>query len=521
MTFHMFFFQLSRLINCTIFSKTQHIVSVTSPLFYSPSRADKNKIILIRSEKDYHEICSLSSKYPESNIYVACMSVPLSKTSKSALNIISICEDISIERLFNLILDICEHFSNWDREMNHICTSGKCLHELLDKSAEYSNISLSLFDKDIHPVYNTEKNSNSAYDPALLVKFSEYAMLSSNSLSLKTFSFTHHSDLYLCQNIYLENAERIGTLIGIVCLPELQSYMKDILFVISRYLAKFYQNNGSFMSEASDSIFLLLKSILLRGLQNEVIYREEQDKIIEEFYSGETQYFTLIQLRPSTSIHSSLSLEILSRELEKQYKDTCCVIYNQKLFLLYPIIKHNENLHLLLNEISAAYHCLTGCSRIFNDLYSIYDAYIQTEKIFQLGLRRNPQDNSFLFEDYAVDYILYNGIIPFSPENMTAESLIFLQKYDLEKNTDYYNTLHVYFDCWFNASLASRKLFIHRSTFLERLKKIEEMIQVDLSSSDIRLYYILSFQLLDNQKLYFPQAGDLVYHYIARDDQHA
>ena len=66
-----------------------------------------------------------------------------------------------------------------------------------------------------------------------------------------------------------------------------------------------------------------------------------------------------------------------------------------------------------------------------------------------------------------------------------------------KKKTEYYNTLLTYFNCRFNAVAASKQLYIQRSTFLYRMDKIQDLINIDFSDESELLYLSLSFRLLE------------------------
>ena len=44
---------------------------------------------------------------------------------------------------------------------------------------------------------------------------------------------------------------------------------------------------------------------------------------------------------------------------------------------------------------------------------------------------------------------------------------------------------------------SARKLFIHRSTFLYRLERIQEIVPIDFNNEDELFYLLLSFRILD------------------------
>lgn len=61
---------------------------------------------------------------------------------------------------------------------------------------------------------------------------------------------------------------------------------------------------------------------------------------------------------------------------------------------------------------------------------------------------------------------------------------------------EYCKTLYTYMDVMYNAKAAAEKLFIHRTTFFSRLRRIEEITGIDLEDMDTRLHLMLSFKLM-------------------------
>ena len=53
--------------------------------------------------------------------------------------------------------------------------------------------------------------------------------------------------------------------------------------------------------------------------------------------------------------------------------------------------------------------------------------------------------------------------------------------------TQYYKTLECYVKCRYNAAHTAKELFIHRSTFLNRLERIKELTKLDLDDFASRL----------------------------------
>jgi len=59
-----------------------------------------------------------------------------------------------------------------------------------------------------------------------------------------------------------------------------------------------------------------------------------------------------------------------------------------------------------------------------------------------------------------------------------------IAKYDEERGTDFLLTLEIYTDELANAQIAAKKMYVHRNTLRQRLLKIEDLWEVDLSDSN-------------------------------------
>ena len=74
-------------------------------------------------------------------------------------------------------------------------------------------------------------------------------------------------------------------------------------------------------------------------------------------------------------------------------------------------------------------------------------------------------------------------------------------KYQDEANGSYlYETLRAFLQNQQSATKTAAALFIHRSTLLYRLDKIENLLKSDLSDPDEQLYLMLSFALMDQEE---------------------
>ena len=127
-----------------------------------------------------------------------------------------------------------------------------------------------------------------------------------------------------------------------------------------------------------------------------------------------------------------------------------------------------------------------------------------------LGLEgRNEECSStqwlFKFEDYALHYVLNCGADTLPVRTLIPASILELVRYDRTHDTSYYKTLLNYIEFDSHTAKAIDDLYIHRNTFKSRMKKIRELLDMELDSPQERLYLMLIFRSL---KRYPELAGE-------------
>lgn len=75
-----------------------------------------------------------------------------------------------------------------------------------------------------------------------------------------------------------------------------------------------------------------------------------------------------------------------------------------------------------------------------------------------------------------------------------------MYNYDIEHKTEYIKTLRTYFQNNRSASMTSKNLYIHKSTFFYRLDKMCALFNLDLENANSLFAYEFSLHLLDVSK---------------------
>lgn len=141
-----------------------------------------------------------------------------------------------------------------------------------------------------------------------------------------------------------------------------------------------------------------------------------------------------------------------------------------------------------------------GISSEVRDFMLIPKAYRQAQIALDLGHTRENTNWYYYFEQYMLEYIVDCAVKEMPVPMLRAAALEKLKRYDAENNTDLFQTLKIYLNNEENVLQAAKKLYIHRSTLSYRLKKIQSIINEDLTDVHVRLKLMLSY-FIDGEHL--------------------
>ena len=121
-------------------------------------------------------------------------------------------------------------------------------------------------------------------------------------------------------------------------------------------------------------------------------------------------------------------------------------------------------------------------------------SYQEAKVALILGRILNITDTVPDFSDLGLTRILYNQDHQVLQE-FYRETLGDLEKYDSEQKSDFVNTLEKYLNYKCELKAAADALFLHPNTLRYRLKKIEEILDVNLDYMDTKLNLLAAFKI--------------------------
>lgn len=188
--------------------------------------------------------------------------------------------------------------------------------------------------------------------------------------------------------------------------------------------------------------------------------------------------------------------QLLQKNIET-YNEYAIHLYDDKFVLLK---ENRQDLHSFLNELRER----TLRELHLNLLFIVSEPCVTTEDYYiafkkmhtfhQAYIRKETTQSIFDIKNYEVELLLL-GI---SPE---AKELFLYSKVDIlksvsQRHLDFIKTFKVFFKCNLNTKAAASELYLHSNTIYYRIKKLSELLDMDLFKPNDALSLYISLQFM-------------------------
>lgn len=129
-------------------------------------------------------------------------------------------------------------------------------------------------------------------------------------------------------------------------------------------------------------------------------------------------------------------------------------------------------------------HC--GVSMAFGHLKDIRTAYAQACSALESGLMLHPQENSriYFYRDYYLYHVLRKVEDEIPMTSLYPGRLDDLLEQDLERGSNNLRLLETYLKNNQSVSATARQMYMHRNSVIYRIRRIEEMLRINLENHD-------------------------------------
>ncbi|MBC3887367.1 hypothetical protein GH810_03470 [Acetobacterium paludosum] len=508
----MIYYWLAKILPVRYEKKSETEIGFKRPLFYETGLDLSAAVVII--DGDGLKALIDSRNHGADSLFL-CTEKPNRSLKMIEGTVLVMEAELSKAALFNYLQDVYNRFDQWDERLSQIYYENGSFQDLIDSCVPILAEQILLIDKKFH--YTAYSKSIEANSDELYMDENNNALpeVVNDFISDADFELLYEvpeifdyvavsatgTDEMICKNVFDKN-KYVGRFVILLVSGSaefVKIYVRSILAHLFITADKLYQKYQSFdLKEVALNSLREPLGQLLRNDQNAI---EQWQKAALENGWKNTDHLQLIQFRSNTRYSKNVYTDYLSTEIENQWQGCVCLNFQERLLMLINLDQFksadDKDFYRQLPYFLRESLLVAGLSRVFSDMTDLRAAYQQTEIALDFGTRNQPMFWIYKFDDYAFSYLLKSSPGSFERHQICSEKLLALSQYDADKHTEYYQTLLVYFDCRLNAAAAAKKLFIHRSSFLNRLERMQELFKIDFDSNDELLYLGMSLLILE------------------------
>lgn len=413
---------------------------------------------------------------------------------------------VEVSELINTVSEILLSLQEWDCRMKDACLEQWKLIDFFALAREMLDYSFAIVDKDMQ---------NAAQSPDYLSKFKYFKADPDKVADAETVEFFLDDefrrrldgmdvfvfpegpcdDKFLCRNI-IESGKNMARFQAILDHQDISPGELQLFRHIAEYAEKLYLDmiGKSFVSRKYEKLHQLIFRLLF---EREHISRSNISKILALNNWERDDEYSISVLRFIDKANLPIRTRYLTRKLEETVGASCAVSESEEIVW---IVNHTSCPDFSFADGADTIRdlmCKAGTSDRFSDFFEISSYYRQATSALEIGEQKSGHFWYYNFDDYKLDYLISRTTSEFYPWQVVHRGFIRLHEYDACSEMNYVESLCSYLRNQFNASAAASELFVHRSTFLRRLERIQEISGIDLSDQNDVLHVLISMKLME------------------------
>lgn len=215
----------------------------------------------------------------------------------------------------------------------------------------------------------------------------------------------------------------------------------------------------------------------------------------------EDDRYICIRVRNQDPSLNIKTISVLRSAVSDQLTGHTSFFFENDLFLLINLRMYPSGigeLRAIMSQHVRDSYLYCGFSNPFRGIRNLADAVAQTEIALRFVSASGETSWIMEFSDCVLPHLQKEIKRTMKPELVAAPDLLRLLEFDRENGTEYYQTLRAYLRHERSIPETSEALIIHRTTLSYRLKKLKDLMNVNLDNEDVRFYLLLSFRLLES-----------------------
>ncbi|MDR1248634.1 MAG: helix-turn-helix domain-containing protein, partial [Treponema sp.] len=196
----------------------------------------------------------------------------------------------------------------------------------------------------------------------------------------------------------------------------------------------------------------------------------------------------------------------LCRRLENDFLQSCAIAHSPHIIWIIntsnaveksrkTIMDIYGNLRQIITYIVREFNCKAGLSDPFANFLNQRHGYIQAASALRLGQKRDPHTWVYHFANYKTEYIVERITGELPGDCLIHPAVLTLRDHDRRYGTSFVKTLRELINARHNMTEAAEKLYIHRTTLIRRLEKMQDLAAIDFENPREQFHLAVSLEL--------------------------
>ena len=430
-------------------------------------------------------------RFGEGVVIISVGGIPPVSYTTGRCTCLSVPGSFDLFAVFNSVQAIFNDFDRWEAALQRIYNENCDIDSMVRLSTNLLGIGMTVLDQKFEPLANNNENDHIDLD-----NYSQAMEYTKVDMSTKTPFLIEQETSSLCLNLFDSQEVYIGSLTFNAVQRALRPSDRVLIGFLGRFLEQAIISSSIFEEGDYHSSLKSLFSELLQGLPSN-LKRLHQ---LEEYKTSSR--FICIKIMPVGKLYAA-PMEFACNLVESSIPNTVAVSYEDYV-VAFVEVDTVEQTNTAIENFVNKMEVKMGVSQSFSEILQARAYYRQASIAIEYGSRLSPDTWCFRFSDYRLEYMLSHCTGEFPLELMLPDGLRSIYKRDSEQDSDYIQTLQTYLDNNMNVSKTAAVLFLHRSSLIDRLKRIEKYWDADLNDPKQRLEVQLllrAMKLADKNKL--------------------
>lgn len=474
------------------------------PLAASESENDLSNVVYISGTADFY--------LPDYILRRSMLIFTCPADAERALGRPNICiipQDVTVGEVFLYVQEVFDLFASWDEALIQSRLNNRSIQNLLNITADriLSN-PITLMGMDFTVIatrgtsfgdlHNSVLGTNEAtFDLVNALKNDPAYGAAAQKDGFFYYPGNNNAPAQLCVNIKRsqKTAFRLSITSGEAPLDNTFGF---ILEHLARYINHALSTNTVVSKDSAHSMHQIFHNILNDPSADYV----EVSRQLSNLGWRSSHTYQCILVEAGILDTKNLTLRSICNYIENTVPSSCAIEYrgNAVVYINGDLCELSDNeVYQRLAGLIRDSMLNAGYSRKLLGHFNFQRMYVQASLSLSVGRRKNPSRWIHHFNDIALTYMLEQTTKKLPAYMLAHEKLLQLKNMADSNHSPLYATLRSYLENHLSLTKTAEDLFIHRSTLLYRLEKIQNFVRPDYNNPEELLYMLLSFKILDQE----------------------